>query len=49
MEHERGAFKVKLLNRLTQLRNGSEFMGSIFRSAAGVLQMSKYHAGILVK
>jgi hypothetical protein len=29
MEHERGAFKVKLPNRPTQLRNGWKFMGSI--------------------
>jgi hypothetical protein len=29
MEHERGAFKVKLPNRSAQLRNGWKFTGSI--------------------
>jgi hypothetical protein len=41
MEHERGAFKVKLPDRPTQLRNGSKFMGSIPRAAADVPRMSK--------
>jgi hypothetical protein len=49
MEHERGAFKVKLPNRPTQLRNGWKFTVSIPRAAAGVLRNRKNRAGILVK
>jgi hypothetical protein len=49
MEQERGAFKVKLPNRPTQLRNGSEFTGSIFRTAADLAPNAKLRAGILVK
>jgi hypothetical protein len=49
MEHERGAFKVKLPNRPTQLRNGSKFTVSIPRAAAAVLRKQKNRAVILVK
>jgi hypothetical protein len=49
MEHERGAFKVKLPNRPTQLRNGWKFTVSILRATAGVLRKRKNCAGILVK
>jgi hypothetical protein len=56
MEHERGAFKVKLPNRPTQLRNGWKFTGSISRTAVGVsrtavgaLRKRKNRARILVK
>jgi hypothetical protein len=49
MEHERGAFKVKLPNRPMQLRNGWKFTGSIPPAAASMLRKQKYRAGILVK
>jgi hypothetical protein len=50
MEHERGAFKVKLPDRPTQLRNGLKFTGSIPLAAiAGLLRSRKYRARILVK
>ena len=41
MEHERGAFKVKLPNRPTQLRNGWKFTVSIPRAAAGGFEIEK--------
>jgi len=49
MEHERGAFKVKLPNRPTQLRNGWKFTGSMSRTAVGALRKRKNRARILVK
>jgi hypothetical protein len=49
MEHERGAFKVKLPDRATQLRNDRKFTSSIPWDYRRRAPDAKYRAGILVK